>query len=302
MQPNVSNNAGIHCKVSCHDEFRRFLFIGTEFSSLYSQVQQMLSLNKEFVLKYKDNEGDLITISSTEELNCALGYSEGNILRFTAVPIVPTDLQQQLTAFPTAIEFPSHNFGRRGGRGGRFTLDGPEAFKSKLIFKRDKFQSILAELAQAGQLTPDQQNRQSILQVKLKKIEGRLAKFEEGAELWEKRARKWEEKAEKYKNKHKDHDEKHEKDKKDKKGKQFSEETKAQIETLQTQIDTLKPGFKEVKYQMKAKKVAMKEAKAVGGITEQLSNEMAQLKEVWKAQKKQMRPLQEQLYALKHAY
>jgi len=76
----------IHCKVSCNDQFRRFLFIGTEFSSLFAQVKQLLALDKEFVLKYKDNEGDLITITSNEELACALSYSEKKLLRLVAVP------------------------------------------------------------------------------------------------------------------------------------------------------------------------------------------------------------------------
>jgi len=342
MQPIATNNAGMHCKVSCKDQFRRFLFIGTEFSSLYSQAQQLLSLNKEFVLKYKDNEGDLITISSNEELACALGYSEGNVLRLTAVPIVlPTDPQQP-TAVPST-EFPHHFYGRGGRSNPDASRFGPEVFKSKLTFKRDMLQSLLAELAKAVRLTPDQQYRQSILQVKLRKIECRIAKFEGSG--WEKHARKWEEKVEKHKDEHfhgqefghhypgfhhdlpgeefghhhdhhghddlpghhdlpgefghhhHGHHEKHEKG-----NQQLSEETTAQIAILQTQIVSLKPGFTEVKYQMKAKKAALKEAKAVGGNTEQLSNEIAQLKEVWKAQKNKMRPLKEQIYALKHAY
>jgi len=76
----------IHCKVSCNDQFRRFLFVGTEFGSLFAQVQQLLALDKEFVLKYKDTDGDLITLTSNEELACALSYSDGNLLRLVAVP------------------------------------------------------------------------------------------------------------------------------------------------------------------------------------------------------------------------
>jgi len=53
---------------------------------LFSQVQQLLALDKEFVLKYKDIEGDLITLASNEELACALNYSDGNILRLFTVP------------------------------------------------------------------------------------------------------------------------------------------------------------------------------------------------------------------------
>jgi len=74
---NKSNQTtGIHCKVICDDQMRRFQFSGTEFSSLQHQVNQLLGLTCEFVLKYKDNEGDMITISSTEELACAIEISQ----------------------------------------------------------------------------------------------------------------------------------------------------------------------------------------------------------------------------------
>jgi len=53
---------------------------------LFAQVQQLLALDKEFVLKYKDTDGDLITLTSNEELACALSYSDGNLLRLVAVP------------------------------------------------------------------------------------------------------------------------------------------------------------------------------------------------------------------------
>jgi hypothetical protein len=341
---NNNNETGIHCKVSCNDQFRRFLFVGTEFSSLFSQVQQLLSLNNEFVLKYKDNESDLITISSNEELACALSYSEAGVLRLTAV--VKND-QQPTTVTEATPEFNAFNFhgrlhgGKCHGRGrfppphgcgrfdrpphghgrfdrpphgcGRFEQDpgsdaprfGPEAFKSRLTFKRDMILSDLAELAKGGELNPDQQHRQAMLQAKLRKFECRLAKFEEGGcRRWEKRACKWEAKAEKHRNKEEkkmNTEEDGQPDKREKGKNVLSEETRAQIGGLKTQIHALKPGFKEVKYQLKAKKAAIKEAKAKGGNVEQLAKEIAQLKEVRKAHKNQIRPLKEQIHVLKHA-
>jgi len=82
----MNQSTGIHCKVICNDQMRRFQFSGTEFSSLKHQVNQLLGLDREFVLKYKDNEGDMITISSTEELTCAIEISqknEGGLFRLT---------------------------------------------------------------------------------------------------------------------------------------------------------------------------------------------------------------------------
>jgi len=310
MQTINTNETGIHCKLSCNDQFRRFYFIGTEFSSLFSHIQKLLSLNNEFVLKYKDNEGDLITISSNEELACALSYSEGGVLRLTAS--LPTDRPQPTNGPEPSNEFCGYgNFhGRRGGRGfhgrgGRFGYDryedrsndgteaprprGPEFWKSKLTFKRDMIQSHLAELAKGGELHPEQQHRQAMLQAKLKHIEGRLAKFEEGGcGRWERRNKRGEE--------HGNFNQKQEKPKEN-----ISEETRAQIGSLKTQIQALKPRFKEVKYQLKAKKAALKEIKAKGGDVGQLVNEIAQLKEAHKTHKNQIRPLKEQIKALKHA-
>jgi len=368
MQTIINTNiTGVHCKVSCNNQYRRFLFVGTEFSSLFSQVQQLLSLNKEFVLKYKDNEGDLITISSNEELACALSFSESGVLRLTAVVATdhtqPTTVPEPNNEFPAYnfhgrhggkchrnisepnIEYPARNFhGRHGGkchgnvsepnneypafnfhgkhggkwhgRGhhggcGRFAQDpdaprwGPEVFKTRMTNKRDFIQSHLAELAKSGELNPDQQHRQEMLQAKLRKIECRLAKYEEGGcGRWEKRACKWEAKSEKHKNKEEKKmktEEYGQPEKRERRKNVISEETQAQIVALKTQIHALKPGFKEVKYQLKAKKAAMKEAKAKGGNVEQLANEIAQLKEVHKAHKNQIRPLKEQIHALKHA-
>jgi gas vesicle protein len=63
----------VHCKVSYNGELRRFLFTGTEFSSLSDQIRKILNLtDKEFVLKYKDDEGDMITLSTTNELAFAI--------------------------------------------------------------------------------------------------------------------------------------------------------------------------------------------------------------------------------------
>jgi len=317
MQTNKSTNAGMHCKVACNDQFRRFLFTGTEFSSLFAQVQQLLSLNKEFVLKYKDNEGDLITISSNEELACALSYSDGSVLRLTASTTdSTTDCRFRDTA---TTEFPCHFQGRRGGkfchgrggRYGRFSHDpdaprsGPDCFKARLTFKRDMIQSRLADFAQCGELDPNQQYRQTMLKEKLAKIEGHLAKLEEGGGRWEKRSAKWEAKAEKHMNKHMEKNMKKEKhghgqnpEKREKVV--LSEETQAQIAALKSQIVVLKPHVKEVKYQIKAKKAAMKEAKAVSGNTEQLFKEIAQLKEVCNAEKIAISPINLLIYALKH--
>jgi len=90
-----TESTGIHCKVSCNEELRRFLYTGTEFSSLRDQIKVVLGLNdKEFVLKYKDDEGDMITLSSNEELHFAIASTDQKgPLRLQAVVIDPNAKQ-----------------------------------------------------------------------------------------------------------------------------------------------------------------------------------------------------------------
>jgi len=124
----MSQTTGIHCKVICDDQVRRFQFSGTEFSSLQNQVKQLLGLNREFVLKYKDNEDDMITISSTEELACAIDINtsqkdDRGLIRLTV--FFPEPSPSDLVPFPfehgrgfchrgygPGHEFSHHGFGR----------------------------------------------------------------------------------------------------------------------------------------------------------------------------------------------
>jgi len=78
---------GIHCKLSFNNgQFRRFLFSGSTFLELRNQVKQLLSLTADdFQLCYLDNEGDLIIISSDEELNCARAFTK-DVLRIFVKP------------------------------------------------------------------------------------------------------------------------------------------------------------------------------------------------------------------------
>jgi len=78
---NTMNKKQIHCKLTYQDQIRRFIFNGTEFAELRGHVSNLLSLPVDgFVLKYVDNESDLITITSNEDLNLALELSD-KILR-----------------------------------------------------------------------------------------------------------------------------------------------------------------------------------------------------------------------------
>jgi len=332
MQTYVRTNAGIHCKVSCNDQYRRFFFNGSQFCQLNLQVKQLLGLDKEFVLKYKDTEGDLITISSDEELACAITYSDGNILRLSAIPAESTPAPTTTTTGPFSPEL---FWGRRGGRGGcgrgrwgewgpegrgrrggwggrggcgrgRWGECGPDAWKSKLVFKRDVFKSVLAELQQYPELTPEQQEKKEWTQAKLTRIEARLEKIENGGIEDEGKERKeW--KHDRCERKKWRHDKMHKCEKKkwkhDKKAKVvLSEEEQTQIAMIKSQIDLIKPGLKEVKNQLKVKKDVLKEAKATGMVPDNLTQEVNDLKEKKKNLKNQIKPLKKQVKQLKYEH
>jgi hypothetical protein len=75
----------IHCKVSFNGQIRRFaLARNTEFISLKETISRLLSLNDEFVLKYRDDESDYVILESQEEFKTALTLS--SLLRIVVLP------------------------------------------------------------------------------------------------------------------------------------------------------------------------------------------------------------------------
>jgi len=221
---NTLGGSGIHCKVCWNDHFRRFLFNGTEFRSLQTQIQQLLGLDKEFVLKYKDNEGDLITISTNEELTYALTYSEGKVLRLTAIPVgemssVPASDPMDFQCDDRPWRHGGRGRGKYRGRGGRCGRWGDNhSWKEKLMGKKEKLQKIGDELSQLGSLTPQQQRELSKVQDRLRVIDDRLANGDGGKKDY---SRKCWEKEEKKEDKNEKKEEKKEKKKGKETGKTF---------------------------------------------------------------------------------
>jgi len=117
----TTTNYGTHCKVQYGNDYRRFLFTGGNFSAFIAQTTRLFKLEENLLLKYKDDEGDLVTISSDEELAFAIELFEGEILRLT--------LEKPNPDFRVGCEWKRrHCFGRGhfrphsedGGRGGHF--------------------------------------------------------------------------------------------------------------------------------------------------------------------------------------
>jgi hypothetical protein len=257
MQTDKEN--GIHCKVFYNGQFRRFLFNGTEFTSLYSQVKQLLALESEFVLKYKDNEDDLITMSSNEEIGCALSFSEGNVLRLF-VEQQGQGMDVECPVIPTL-----ENRGCRGrwhgrGRGLRCKDERRlECKKARISLKRDWLKSMLDSFPKDTPLSPEQQHRKKMLETKLNRLNSLLTEkmmgYEEKIqrkcckEEWKKNKEEWK------KNKKEMKDVKKMKEKNE----NLSPAALEEISLLKVQIDSTKPEICELKKQIKAKKNALKE-------------------------------------------
>jgi len=74
MQSTSTVNNGIHCKVATQDTVRRFFAKSTEYGALLDQICNVFGFSKDSVvlIKYFDDEGDLVTISSDQELKFAV--------------------------------------------------------------------------------------------------------------------------------------------------------------------------------------------------------------------------------------
>eukprot|EP01120_Amphizonella_sp_Union-15-10_P006142 TRINITY_DN192_c0_g3_i1.p1 TRINITY_DN192_c0_g3~~TRINITY_DN192_c0_g3_i1.p1 ORF type:complete len:360 (-),score=63.79 TRINITY_DN192_c0_g3_i1:67-1146(-) len=85
----------IHCKIFCADQIRRLPLTDPSFANLQTSLRQLFPFadTDEINIKYKDDEGDLVTISSNPELENAISIAGPNtILRlhvFATSPNAP---------------------------------------------------------------------------------------------------------------------------------------------------------------------------------------------------------------------
>ncbi len=97
-----------HVKANFDGDIRRFrLPAAPTFTDLVAQLSSMYSLS-DFVVKYKDEEGDLVTLGSDSELAEAIAGAPNGILRLDvlrspfAEPVAPVD--SQTTAEPRVAQ------------------------------------------------------------------------------------------------------------------------------------------------------------------------------------------------------
>jgi len=76
---------GVHCKVQKDSEIRRFLLTVPELSSLKNHLSALFNVPvQQFIVKYIDDENDMITIASQDDLVLALGVSR-KLLRLVVI-------------------------------------------------------------------------------------------------------------------------------------------------------------------------------------------------------------------------
>jgi len=82
---NINMINATHCKVQCGNEFRRFLLPTSKYEDLAKQIRTLFGFDsiENLTLKYTDEEGDMVTISSDDELRFAIGLFAGSLLRLT---------------------------------------------------------------------------------------------------------------------------------------------------------------------------------------------------------------------------
>jgi hypothetical protein len=328
-----SATTNIHCKLTFNSQIRRFVFSGTGFADLRGQISQLIALPPDgFVLKYIDNESDIITLSTNEELTLALELSE-KVLRLIAEPVSPqagtgpaTDGQNPWSQFRGG---PFHHYsghrggfggrggpyrGHRGGHHGEHHHGGPhggsphggphgrtprflrgqnhgdksdnywETEKMRMTTKIEMMKNLLA------QMPPDEQSpRKYKLMAQIHRLEGRLLRWDS----WiEKKGKKAEQKRCKKFDKH---DKKHAK-----KYEHLSPEDQHQVQLYKAQIASLKPTLLELKSAKKTKKAELQIALQQGsGDKEAIWQEILVLKERITEVKKEIKPLKDNISALK---
>jgi len=105
MSSTIEN---IHCKVSYDGQIRRFSFVGTEFTSLKEMIAKLANVQGEFVLKYRDDESDYVTLENQEDLTTAFMITP-TLLRIavetTNTPTCPS-IPLETTKTPTCPSIP----------------------------------------------------------------------------------------------------------------------------------------------------------------------------------------------------
>jgi len=305
---NNTNNTIIHCKLAFNGQNRRFSFYGTEFTQLCEQVSLLIGLPViGFVLKYVDNESDLITMTSNEELAIALAISE-KVLRLKA-----ESTSVSAPSSPVVGDSASHyhhkkhqhhghhgqhhghghhghhghhgKHGHPGHHGQGRCQKGERSSISKCDRKEKKIELLkqfLSQMPLDESLTPAQALRKAHLRQKIQKLESRRANWSDKDENCKRR--KWEKKCKKEHKKHQN----------------LSPETRQQIHNLKLQIIAIRPELCQLRLQKKQKKLELRNCLQTGcGDKEAIWQEILDLKQKTAQAKGQIQPFKQSIKDLK---
>jgi hypothetical protein len=304
-----NNNNLIPCKLAFNGQNRRFSFSGTEFTQLCEQVSTLIGLPVNgFVLKYVDNESDLVTLKTNEELALALAISE-KVLRLKAEgssvsgPVSPVGDCPDGRYHPHRYHHghhghPGNGHGHHGHHGhpgyghGRFQRD--RISKCDPEKKIELLKGFLSQMPPDESLTPALALRKAHLRQKIQKLESRRANWSDREENGKRR--KWEKKCKK------DHKKKHRKEhrKEHRKHQNLSPEVRQQVHQLKLQILSLRPELCQLRIQKKQKKLELSNFMQTGcGDKETIWQEILDLKVKINQAKSQIQPLKQSVKDLK---
>jgi len=161
---------GIHCKVSTQDQIRRFFVSSAEYNALAEQISQLFGFaNDSIVLKYTDDEGDSITISSDAELAFAIDISKATLrLTVDRLNVQPSAPHQGECA---------KKWRKRHDKSRRDPVDHKKNHLSKFTQKHERLANKLARLES---LPPNHHARECIpkVQSKMQCISARIARLD----------------------------------------------------------------------------------------------------------------------------
>jgi len=166
----------VHVKIIHDDQIRRFLFAGTEFTSLKETISKLLNFNDEFVLKYLDDEKDYVVLENQEDLTTALSIRP-KLLRISvekksgATASAPAPATSSSGGCDEKMKY------RKGGRHGghhhhrEHPHNNPEWRKQRVEKKLAWINQCLADLADESKLTPRDLWKKQRLLKKQQKLE-----------------------------------------------------------------------------------------------------------------------------------
>jgi hypothetical protein len=303
MNSNNNNNINVvHCKLAFNGQNRRFSFYGTEFTQLCEQVSVLIGLPVNgFVLKYVDNESDLITVTTNEEFALGLAISE-KVLRLRAESVsisspsspMVEDCGDVYHHYKKHHHHGHHGHGHHGHHGnhghhghGRYhhQAKGDRSSISKCDRKEKKTELLklfLSQMPPDESLTPAQALRKAHLRQKIQKIESRRANWSDKEDNCKRR--KWEKKCKKEHKKHLN----------------LSPEVRQQIHQLKLQIIAQRPELCQLRLAKKQKKLELRNCLQTGcGDKEAIWQEILDLKVKMGQVKSQIQPLKQSVKDLK---